>query len=157
MSNYFTPEIAQRFWRYVDVRDADECWPWLGGKTSDGYGIFHACLGYTVTAHRWIAEYQIGEQVTRKLDASHTCSGPHSRCCCNPKHIVFETRKANIARSRRKRRNANRLLSDQQCRELLAAFREQGHRRGLAKRFGVTRHVVYNVTCGLYYRDATGL
>src|ERR1700752_5255811 len=30
--------IAKRFWPKVDVREADDCWVWLGGIDAKGYG-----------------------------------------------------------------------------------------------------------------------
>lgn len=162
MLDCFTPRIMARFWRKVARLGSDECWPWLGGVTSDGYGLFHCNADYTCTAHRYAAEAVRGEKMPRHLDASHICPYPHpdplvARGCCNPKHITFESRSANVRRSKARRRNARRSLSDDQVREVLRLWQQQGHRRGLGPKFGVDRQTIYKVTAGYYYRDVTGL
>lgn len=39
------------FWAEVDCGAAEKCWPWLGGKTTDGYGRARID-GKSVRAHR---------------------------------------------------------------------------------------------------------
>lgn len=163
MRDCFTPEIHSRFWCKVDIRGDDDCWPWLAGKTKDGYGLFHCHRGYTCTAHRYAAESIRGERMPKGLDASHICPLPDpdprkARGCCNPKHVTFETRSQNcLRRDGKLRRNPHRMLNDDQVREVMRLYRQQGHRRGIAEQFGVDRQCIYKLTIGVYYRDVTGL
>src|SRR5262252_8654876 len=43
--------ISERFWRYVDRRGIEECWPWLGGTGTLGHGVFALRRGKTRPAH----------------------------------------------------------------------------------------------------------
>lgn len=83
-----TPE--ERFWRKVDQRGADECWPWLG-STTRGYG--HARLGDRVQrAHRLAYELTHGE-LPSGLYVLHHCDNPP---CCNPAHLYLGTQAQNV-------------------------------------------------------------
>src|SRR5574337_584477 len=43
-------ELATKFWALVDKRGPDECWPWLGNRTSGGYGYMtHRYVKYSAT------------------------------------------------------------------------------------------------------------
>lgn len=78
-----TEQDIQRFWIKVDKRNADECWPWLAGK-SEGYGGFWL-RNYTYGAHRVV--YFLTHGVD-PLFACHRCDNPP---CCNPAHIFDGT------------------------------------------------------------------
>lgn len=80
---------------------AEECWPWLGAKTSAGYGHILADGGddgarTTVLAHRAVYELARGP-IPADAVLDHTCHGgdetcpgnatcPH-RACVNPDHL----------------------------------------------------------------------
>lgn len=89
--------LEERFWPKVDRRTPDECWPWLGAKTSAGYG--HISRGGAgngnILAHRVAYEFLVGP-IPENTVLDHTCHGadqacpggstcPH-RACCNPAH-----------------------------------------------------------------------
>lgn len=46
--------LLERFWIKVDQRGDDECWPWIAGKNSSGYGSFWDGTR-SVCAHRFIS------------------------------------------------------------------------------------------------------
>ena len=49
-------KIVGTFWSYVDKGEPDECWPWTGGRDTDGYGKLSLCLPgakTTIRAHRF--------------------------------------------------------------------------------------------------------
>jgi hypothetical protein len=53
-------KIYARFMAKVDIpEDVDDCWPWLGARTSDGYGHI-AINGKSVYVHRLSHEHFIG-------------------------------------------------------------------------------------------------
>lgn len=62
----------------------DECWPWTGYTTSEGYGVMNpGRTGGTSKAHRVSYEVNIGP-VPAGLQIHHTCENPG---CVNPAHL----------------------------------------------------------------------
>jgi hypothetical protein len=85
-------EIA-RFWSRVEVRKANQCWPWRWGSSPDGYGEHRLLDGNSSTAHR--VAYRIGNgDIERGLVIRHTCDNP---LCCNPAHLINGTHADNVA------------------------------------------------------------
>lgn len=77
----------QRFWSYVQIGSASECWPWRGAKTSDGYGSFKITSYRGVTASRVAMILSAGDEPAG-LQVLHRCDNP---ACCNPAHLRFGT------------------------------------------------------------------
>lgn len=76
-----TPD--QRFWALVDVRGDADCWPWLGTKTSGGYGAYQG-----TTAHRFAYVLTYGP-VPDDVQIHHSC---RNEPCVNPRHLAALTR-----------------------------------------------------------------
>jgi hypothetical protein len=66
-------------WSRIDVRAADECWPWSGGVSGGGYGISSHHTG----AHVEVYEMLHGP-VPEGKRVCHHCDNPP---CCNPSHL----------------------------------------------------------------------
>lgn len=81
------------FWAKVSIQSPDECWPWLAGKTSSGYGAFWMDWKQMV-AHR-VAYELVNGPVPEGLQLDHLC---RNRPCCNPKHLEPVTLKQNVLR-----------------------------------------------------------
>jgi len=79
------------FWRMVDRREDDECWEYLGSRTSFGYG--------THGAHVRAFVYANGFQPSVVM---HSCDNPP---CCNPKHLLAGTHQRNVADKVSKKRH----------------------------------------------------
>jgi hypothetical protein len=74
----------------IDVREADECWNWIGTLVK-GYGVIHK-RGEHVLAHRLMYELCYGE-APGKLFVRHLCGNPS---CVNPSHLALGTHVDNM-------------------------------------------------------------
>lgn len=96
---------AELFWKSVQVRGVDECWPWTRHKTRDGHGMVSVRCHWT-TAHRFAWELYTGVRPEHSDFIMHTCDNPP---CCNPAHLVLGNHQANMADmvAKGRGRNAN--------------------------------------------------
>jgi hypothetical protein len=93
------PEI--RFWRFVDRRGPDECWPWLGSLNGHGrYGLFSIEPGRKVPAHRYVYELLIGS-IPKGYQIDHVkARGCKINHCVNPAHLEAVTPMENMRRAK---------------------------------------------------------
>lgn len=88
---YFASKrLRANFWSRVDIRENDECWPWTGFLTPEGYGRFYDYGSYVV-ASRMAWELHNNERLDDRI-ACHHCDNPP---CCNPAHIYAGNEKTN--------------------------------------------------------------
>jgi hypothetical protein len=94
--NSGTRDIRERFRKLVDVRQADECWPWTGRTNNKGYGFLEVKIGggakRKVLAHRISFEIHQGA-IASDNEILHRCDNPP---CCNPAHLSQGTRTDNM-------------------------------------------------------------
>jgi hypothetical protein len=86
------PTVEQRFWSKVKKGNPNECWQWMAGKTSNGYGTFKY-NGKTVNAHKFAYEITNGVCVPSRFHVCHSCNEPS---CVNPNHLLPGTPKSNV-------------------------------------------------------------
>lgn len=110
--------VRKDFWSRVLRRGSAECWPWLAGQSSTGYGWIYICGGrrnpVRTYAHRAALYYSTGKW---KSVARHTCDNP---ICCNPRHLRWGTKRDNAQDALRRGRayigesNSNAKLTNRQ-------------------------------------------
>lgn len=100
---------AKTFWTHVDVRDSDECWPWLRACYDSGYGSLRSVHfinpdgTYMRRAHR-VAYFLSKGPIPDNLIVLHSCDNP---LCCNPAHLSLGTNADNSRQSVDRLRHRN--------------------------------------------------
>ena len=158
-----TEEAIERFWSHVDIRGADECWPWKAAKWKAGYGVFAIRHGVLLGAHQVAAYIGLGCPDPITLYALHTCDNPP---CCNYNHLFYGTHRdnqidaASKGRHRLQRnpdlqsgvKNPNCKLSPDQ----VAAIRASGlNSVELSSVFGVSSTHIRDIRKGLWWKSST--
>lgn len=144
-------KVADRFWAKVDKGSPNECWLWLGGRATGGYGVaLHD--GKRWQAHRlaWTLTYG---PIPNGMLICHRHDNPS---CCNPAHLFCGTQKDNVAdaiakgRMLRGEMNGKAKLTEHDVLEIRARSTEVQAR--LAEEFGVVRSHIGNILAGRYWK-----
>ena len=127
------------------VLKTDDCWIWMGGRGSHGYGGFYA-HGEQLLAHRYSYELFIGDPTG--LVICHHCD---NKLCVRPDHLFAGTQSDNLNDMTRKgRRRTRRKLSDEVIAEIRRRAQPRWTRGGttravLAREYGVNRQLIDHV------------
>lgn len=138
--------MVQRFWAGVEKKGADECWPWLKAKVTDGYGTIALQRGVSFATHRLAYRLAFGS-IPEGMQVLHTCD---NRACCNHAHLFLGTNRDNIEDMLNKRRGGK--LTAQQIEEIKLDQRKQ---RIIAQEHGINQSMVSLIKKGK--RWATGI
>jgi hypothetical protein len=89
--------LAIRLVEKTGAPDESGCWPWLGYRNADGYGVI--TVGgddeRVLRAHRVAYELLLGETIPDGLTIDHLC---RNRGCVNPEHMEVVERGENVLR-----------------------------------------------------------
>lgn len=143
---------AARFLDRIDRGGGPEsCWPWLGGKDRQGYGIA-TFLGKSRRAPRIAYFLHFGKWPSD--DVLHSCDNP---VCVNPLHLFNGTNADNVADrvakgregDRRGERNGQARLSAVQVFEIRRRYAfERTTAKQFAAEYGVSVPAIYKVLSG---------
>ena len=86
-------DTAERFWQKVDIREPDECWPWLGAVSGAGYPQMYL-KGKAGYAHVFACELMHG-WLKRGHQVDHLCK---NKRCVNGRHLEPVSQWENIKR-----------------------------------------------------------
>lgn len=150
--------LVERFWRHVDHRGDDDCWPWTGRLTK-GYGHITSggAKGTSLIAPRVSWAIHNGP-IPTGLWVLHRCDNPP---CVNPRHLFVGTALDNSADMIRKDRqhfpsgmrgvdHPQAKLSEDDVRRIRRSLRSGEYVSHVAKAFGVSPGTVSRI------RDAIG-
>lgn len=154
-----TDRQVENFWRKVDEigpphpydPSLGNCWKWIGGICSGGYGTFWAD-GKVRSAHR-VSLVIHGQDLIVGLDVIHSCDRAF---CVNPSHLSQGTTKRNVRECIERGRHISPCgvksgkarLDDDKVREIRRLFEGGSTKLGLSKQFGVARSVIQSVLWG---------
>lgn len=147
--------LKSRLWAKIDRRSDDECWPWTGAISTNGYGLVWD-EGGCARAHRKVWEQEKGPIPKGKL-VLHRCD---NRLCCNyKKHLKLGTHHDNMVDMISKGRNEKvRKLTDEQVLEIVKIRTERKlPYKTIGLMFGVTGTNVSLICRGKTYAWLTGI
>lgn len=87
------------FVRRFEIRKPDECWPWVAGTFTSGYGCIRE-NGKSLRANRVSYELFVGP-IPTGLEVCHECDNP---ICVNPTHLFLSTHDGNMKDAKKKGR-----------------------------------------------------
>jgi|SRR3972149_749642 len=153
-SGSFSTEQTERYWSKVDIRSANECWPWLASKGGGGYG--HIFLnGHYIDSHR-VSFMICHGTIAPGMCVLHSCPEGDRRDCCNPLHLREGTKRDN--RHDALKRGRTRTVASIEVIKLIAAapvFTMQD-KKALAKQHGLSMRYVTNILTGRQFAVVTG-
>jgi hypothetical protein len=142
MARRNTPED---FWKLVDKRGPDDCWPWLGKRhrsASADYGLY--ALNGEKGAHRISYILATGDDPGRDY-VCHHCDNP---LCVNPAHLYRGTPSQNTEDACLRGRWGRQRLTVADVRHIKVRIAEGHTNKAIADEFGVSATHIKNIRWG---------
>lgn len=142
-------EWVHNFWRYVDRRGDNECWPWLGGCDTQGYGVYKISgEAKLVGTHRVSFALHNG-YIDPELLVLHSLECTTKRCC-NYYHLrqgTYQDNNQDTAKTGRSTgaNNSNAALTAEDVINIRA---DQDIQRRIARKYGVSRQQISRIKRG---------
>ena len=142
-----------RFWNKVNKGNENECWEWVAGLDTPGYGIFYPTRRRPIHASRYSWEIHNGE-IPENICVLHKCDNPP---CVNPNHLFLGTKKDNyqdmVTKGRqvvlRGEESPKSKLKEDDIRSIRQMYKsEKMTQKQLANLFGVTRGLIGHIIQG---------
>ena len=142
----------ERFAAGIYILPESGCWPWIGKRDRDGYGVFYFRRTMFRT-HRFAWELENGA-IPSGMYVCHRCDNPP---CCNPKHLFLGTPADNAADRVRKGRTQDqrgvRNPSVKLSQEQVLEIRSGGDSPAvLSSRFRVSKSLISRIRTGDVWR-----
>lgn len=155
--------LAARHIRAISIQDVSrflsgvkrgapsDCWPWMRGLSSRGYGVFNV-RRIQHSTHR-VAFLLANDTIRDDLLVMHACD---NRRCCNPSHLSQGTHSENNKQAYAHGNNPRRAgskhplskLTERQVEEIRLAVASGELHRVVASRYGVHRRTVTGIVEG---------
>ena len=142
----------RRFWAKVDIKLNDECWNWVAGKDSFGYGMFWIASGMH-RAHRISWYLHNNKPIPLNLAILHSCDNP---TCVNPNHLSLDSNAKNIvdAVARGLHSAPNRALTQEQANIIRELYKNDIlNMPQLAVRFNVGKATIHRIIRNVMYKE----
>ena len=148
------------FWRRVQISSRDDCWPWKGARSKQGYGSIR---GPRPRHRHYVASRLAYEFTTGKdpgpLHVCHHCDNPP---CCNPRHLYLGDHSLNQldahARGlhppvqRHGEANGNARLTADDVRQIRRRITRGESNKEIAADYPVSHGMISNIRCGKSWR-----
>lgn len=138
--------LVVRFWPKVEKGGPDECWLWLAGLNTGGYGQINSggMYGRPLGSGRasWLIHYG---DIPKGLCVCHRCD---NRRCVNPRHLFLGTVQANNADRDEKGRSrfcGTRKLAEADVLEIYRRSHGGENQCQIASEFDVSRAMVAQI------------
>jgi len=131
-------------WDKIKAGEDDECWPYMGALTKDGYGQI-GIDKKVLYAHRVVFElfYLFKPNICR-----HICDNPK---CCNPRHLINGNRRDNSrdmvkrGRSTKGEKNPAAKITQETVNKIRMRKEKGFSVRQIAEEFALKTHHVYKI------------
>lgn len=149
------PSETERFWSKVDKRGENECWPWLGSKSSHPthqYGCIRSKdKAVKNSAHRLSYKIAYGV-IPEDKDVLHRCDNPS---CVNPHHLFLGTHADNMLDAAKKGRLSK--LTMENVKEIVILVRDGNSLSSVARKFKISPGAIYHIVNGQTWSHVTGI
>jgi HNH endonuclease len=149
--------LEQQLANGVDVRGADECWPWTKSCGREGHGqIGNRSTGKLIMHKAHVVAFTLATGAPPKHQVLHTCN---NEPCCNPAHLYDGTPKDNAADrvAAGTQRSRPVVTFEQVCVIRSTHDGTTAHMRELADQYGLKPRALANIISGRSWRvDADG-